>query len=40
MKDPDKKEKFSLKNRFRYWFDNRMSRGSMGFIRILITYAA
>ncbi len=29
-------KKFSLKNRFKYWFDNRMSKGSLGFIRILI----
>ncbi len=27
---------FSLKERFRYWFDNRMTGGSLGFIRILI----
>ena len=27
---------FSLRERFRYWFDNRMTGGSLGFIRILI----
>ena len=27
---------FTLKERFRYWFDNRMSRGSFAFIRVLI----
>ena len=27
---------FSLKERFSYWFDNRMTRGSLGLIRILI----
>ena len=32
----DKKGKFNLKNRFKYWFDNRMTKGSLGFIRILI----
>ena len=32
----NKKSKFSLKSRFNYWFDNRMSKGSLGFIRILI----
>ncbi|MBO5076459.1 MAG: hypothetical protein J5584_02545 [Clostridia bacterium] len=26
----------SFKERFRYWFDNRMSRGSLGLIRILV----
>ena len=34
--DPKKKEKPSLKKRFNYWFDNRMKKGSLGFIRILI----
>ncbi len=29
-------QQFTLKNRFRYWFDNRMAKGSLGFIRILI----
>ncbi len=28
--------KFSLRNRFRYWFDNRMTKGSLGFIKVLI----
>ncbi len=27
---------FSLKNRFQYWFDNRMSKGTLGLIRVLI----
>ena len=27
---------FSLKERFQYWFDNRMTRGSLGLIRVLI----
>ena len=27
---------FSLKERFQYWFDNRMSKGSLGLIRTLI----
>ena len=31
-----KSEKFSLRNRFKYWFDNKMTKGSLGFIRILI----
>lgn len=26
----------TLKERFTYWFDNRMARGSLGFIRVLI----
>ncbi len=30
------KKKFSLKDRFQYWFDNRMAKGSLGLIRILI----
>ncbi len=29
-------KKFSLKERFSYWFDNRMSKGSLGLIRVLI----
>ena len=32
----EKKNNFSLKDRFRYWFDNRMTKGSLGLIRILI----
>ena len=35
MKKNERKS-FSLKDRIGYWFDNRMSRGSLGFIRILI----
>ena len=31
-----KKASYSLKERFSYWFDNRMAKGSLGFIRILI----
>ena len=30
------KRKFTLRERFRYWFDNRMSKGSLGLIRFLI----
>ena len=29
-------QKFSFKNRFQYWFDNKMTKGSLGLIRILI----
>ena len=29
-------KKFNLKNKFKYWFDNKMSKGSLGFIRVLI----
>ena len=29
-------KKHSLRERFSYWFDNKMTRGSLGFIRILI----
>ena len=32
----DKKNGFSLKERFKYWFDNRMAKGSLSFIRFLI----
>jgi len=31
-----KKNRFPLRARFRYWFDNRMAKGSLGFIHILI----
>lgn len=31
-------EKPTLKERFTYWFDNRMARGSMGLIRVLIIF--
>ena len=27
---------FSLKDRFGYWFDNRMTRGVLGLVRVLI----
>ena len=30
------KNKFSLRKKFQYWFDNRMNKGSLGFIRVLI----
>lgn len=38
MKKEKKSEKtrFTLKERFRYWFDNRMTKGSLGLIRMLI----
>ena len=29
----------SIKERFQYWFDNRMAKGSFGLIRILIAFA-
>ena len=32
---PDRRS-FSVKERFNYWFDNRMARGSLGLIRALI----
>ena len=32
----ENKSKYSFKQRFSYWFDNKMSKGSLGFIRILI----
>ena len=35
----NKNENFTLKNRFRYWFDNRMTKGSFGLIRILIAFS-
>ncbi|MBO4423001.1 MAG: hypothetical protein J5879_06150 [Clostridia bacterium] len=35
-KGSDKQRKFTLKERFNYWFDNRMTKGSLGLIRILI----
>ncbi len=31
-----KKQSFSLKDRFRYWFDNRMTKSSLGLIRVLV----
>ena len=38
MKNSSKntRKAFPLRKRFQYWFDNRMTRGSLGFIRILI----
>ena len=30
------KSSFTLRERFHYWFDKRISKGSLGFIRILI----
>lgn len=35
-KGTDNKRRFTLKERFQYWFDNRMSKGSLGLIRVLI----
>ncbi len=35
MKHPDRR-RFTLRERFRYWFDNRMARGSLGLIRALV----
>ena len=35
-KEPNTTEKFSLRNRFNYWFDNKMTKGSLGLIRVLI----
>ncbi|MBR5059509.1 MAG: hypothetical protein IKX06_01930 [Clostridia bacterium] len=35
-KNSDKNERPTLGQRFRYWFDNRMSKGSLGLIRILL----
>ncbi|MBP5255900.1 MAG: hypothetical protein J6Z80_02475, partial [Clostridia bacterium] len=32
----EKKKKGSLRDRFRYWFDNRISKSSLGLIRLLI----
>ena len=37
VREPNSEEKFTLKNRFSYWFDNRMAKGSLGLIRVLIT---
>ncbi|MBR5739651.1 MAG: hypothetical protein IKY02_06640, partial [Lachnospiraceae bacterium] len=38
MKKTEEREKksFSLKERLSYWFDNRMTKGSLGLIRVLI----
>lgn len=35
-KGNNRNRKFNLKNRFQYWFDNRMAKGSLGLIRVLI----
>ena len=35
----NKNENFTLKNRFHYWFDNRMTKGSLGLIRVLIVFS-
>ena len=35
-KGADKQRKFTAKERFNYWFDNRMTKGSLGLIRALI----
>lgn len=34
-----KKKVFTLKERFSYWFDNKMTKGSLGFIRLLIIFS-
>ena len=36
MNNKDIKRSVPFKERFKYWFDNRMAKGSLGFIRILI----
>ncbi len=38
MKEENRSEqtRFTLRERFRYWFDNRMTKGSLGLIRVLI----
>jgi K+/H+ antiporter YhaU regulatory subunit KhtT len=36
MKKNSINKKFNFKNRFRYWFDNKMTNGSLGLIRMLI----
>ena len=33
------KKSFTLKQRFSYWFDNRIAEGSLGLIRILIVFS-
>ena len=33
------KKGFTLKQRFSYWFDNRIAEGSLGLIRILIVFS-
>ena len=38
-KNRNKNANFTLKNRFRYWFDNRMTKGSFGLIRVLIAFS-
>ena len=35
-KESDKQRKFTAKERFNYWFDNKMTKGSLGLIRALI----
>ena len=35
-KETDRQRRFTLKERFQYWFDNRMTKGSLGLIRALI----
>ncbi|MBP5230468.1 MAG: hypothetical protein ILO68_01955, partial [Clostridia bacterium] len=32
----DNRASFPIRDRFRYWFDNRMTKGSLGLIRVLI----
>lgn len=35
-KEQNQNGNFTLRNRFRYWFDNRMTKGAFGLIRVLI----
>ena len=34
--DRPNRKTFTLKERFKYWFDNKITKGSLGFIRVLI----
>ena len=35
-KSNDRKRSFPLRDRFQYWFDNRIAKGSLRLIRALI----
>ena len=35
----DRRKTASLRERFQYWFDNRMTKGSLGFIHVLIVFS-
>ena len=35
-KEKSSARRYTFKERFNYWFDNRMAKGSLGFIRVLI----